>query len=56
MSLVHEPVPYIRGGVKAPTPECLLVTKLGLTARWSAGEEIGHHLSFALDCDHTSVL
>lgn len=28
----------------------------GLTPRGSAGEEIGHHLSFALDCDHASVL
>ena len=28
----------------------------GLTARGSAGEEVGHDLSFALDCDHASVL
>lgn len=55
VSEVHEPARYVRVSVKAPAPVCLFVTQLGLTARWSTCEEIGHHLSFAFDCDHTSV-
>lgn len=46
-----------RGRVKALNPRCVCfnVTSI-LTAGGSTGEKIGHHLSFALDCDHASVL
>lgn len=43
---VQEPEPQ-------PPPPLL---QRGLTARGAAGEEIGHHVSFALDGDHASVL
>lgn len=43
-------------GLRRLPPVCPFVTQLGLTARRATGQEIGHHLSFALDCDHASVL